>query len=120
MKNFIQPGETMTFTAPAGGVVSGKGYKIGQLFVVAAHSANAGAKFEGQVVGVFDLPKAASQAWTEGALVYWDDTEGECTTTATGNLLIGVAATAVSNDAGNVIGRVRLNGIGRASEASGS
>ena len=119
MKNYVQPGDVMTFTAPAGGVESGRGYKIGQLFVVAAHSADAGAKFEGQVTGVFDLPKVASQAWTEGALVYWDDTKGECTTTATGNLLIGVAAAAVSSDAGSVIGRVRLNGIGRASEASG-
>jgi hypothetical protein len=38
-----------------------------------------------------------------GALVYWDDTNKRCTTVATANLLIGVAAAAVAGGAGNTI-----------------
>ncbi|KKL79884.1 hypothetical protein LCGC14_2010330, partial [marine sediment metagenome] len=34
-KNFIQPGDTLTVTAPAGGVVSGGAVEIGKLFGVA-------------------------------------------------------------------------------------
>ena len=55
---------------------------------------------------MFELTKIGAQAWTVGALVYWDDTNKRCTTVATANLLIGVAAAAV---AGNTTGRVRLN-----------
>jgi predicted RecA/RadA family phage recombinase len=63
------------------------------------------------------LTKAGSQAWTVGALVYWDDTNKRCTTVATGNLLIGAAIAAVDNAAGSTTGRVRLNGVARANEA---
>jgi predicted RecA/RadA family phage recombinase len=109
MQNFIQPGDTMNFTAPAGGVVSGNGYKVGQLFVVATRDVAAGSRFQGATGGVFDLPKAGG-AWTEGALVYWDDTAKNCTLTSTSNLLIGCAAEATSS----TTGRVRLNGHARA------
>lgn len=114
MKNFIKPGECMTFTAPSGGVTSGKGYKIGQLFVVACADAAQATPFEGCTCGVFTLDKADSQAWTEGALIYWDNSAKVCTTTSTSNLLIGVAAAAVASTGGLVTGTVRLNGAGRA------
>ena len=115
MRNFVQPGHVVMFTAPTGGVSSGDGVQIGQLFVVAANDASANQPFEGQVVGVFRLPKANGQAWTEGALVFWDDSTGEVTTTAIGNLLIGCAAAVAAADA--TVGIVRLNGSARANEA---
>lgn len=110
MRNYIQPGNTLTLTAPVGGVTAGSAYKIGQILVVAACDAAAGEEFEGQTCGVFDLPKNTAQALTEGALVYWDTTPGELTTTAAGNLLVGVAVAAAL--AADTTGRVRLNGIG--------
>jgi predicted RecA/RadA family phage recombinase len=61
-------------------------------------------------VGIFDLKKVASQAWSAGDKVYWDNTNKEATKTATANTLIGVAIEAVAGGAGDVIGRVRLNG----------
>ena len=61
------------------------------------------------LVGVFDITKVGSQAWTVGAKVYWDDTNKRCTTVATDNTLIGVAVEAVASGAGDTIGRVRLN-----------
>lgn len=106
MNNYKQPGEILTLTAPGGGVVAGGGYQIGQLFVVAVTDAAAADPFEGQVVGVFTLPKTSAQAWTEGALIYWDGSE--CTTVSTSNLLIGCAAAAAANP--SATGVVRLNG----------
>jgi len=35
MKNFVQPGESVEFTAPVGGVTAGVGVQIGQLLVIA-------------------------------------------------------------------------------------
>ena len=64
---------------------------------------------DGALVGVFDITKVGSQAWTVGAKIYWDDTNKRCTTVATDNTLIGVAVEAVASGASDTIGRVRLN-----------
>ena len=108
MENYKQPGATVTLTAPAA-ITSGLGYKIGQLFVVATNDADSGDEFEGRVVGVVELVKETGTAWTEGLLLYWDDTAKDVTTTSAGNLLIGCAAAAATS--GAAVGEVRLNGI---------
>jgi predicted RecA/RadA family phage recombinase len=59
---------------------------------------------------VFDLKKVASQAWTAGDKIYWDNTNKEVTKTATSNTLIGVAVVAVAGGASDTLGQVRLNG----------
>jgi predicted RecA/RadA family phage recombinase len=109
MKNYVQPGNTITLTAPYE-VVSGDGLLVGSIFGVAAGDAESGATVEAALTGVFDLKKVASQAWAAGDKVYWDNTNKEATKTATGNTLIGVATEAVAGGADDVIGRVRLNG----------
>lgn len=109
MKNYVQPGGTLTLTAPYA-VTSGNGLLVGSIFGVAAGDAASGATVEAALTGVFDLTKIGSQAWTVGAKVYWDDTNKRCTTVATDNTLIGVAVEAVASGAGDTIGRVRLNG----------
>ena len=109
MKNYVQPGATLTLTAPYA-VPSGDGLLVGSIFGVAAGDAASGATVEIALTGVFDLTKIGSQAWTVGAKVYWDDTNKRCTTVATDNTLIGVAVEAVAGGAGDTIGRVRLNG----------
>jgi predicted RecA/RadA family phage recombinase len=90
-------------TAPAGGVLSGGGYKIGDLFGVSAVTAAAGAPFELAVAGVYTLPKAAG-AIGEGAKVYWSAANANVTTTASGNTLIGhaVGAYAESDTAADI------------------
>lgn len=108
MNNYLQPGITVTLTAPAGGVTSGNGYQIGQIFVVAANDADAADPFEGVTAGVFTLPKETGTAWSEGDPLYWDDGDDEVSKTATGNLLIGTAMAAALS--GDTTGRVRLNG----------
>jgi len=108
MKNFVQPGNTLTLTAPYA-VASGDGLLVGSLFGVAAGTAALGETIETALVGVFDLKKVASQAWSAGDKIYWDNTAKETTKTATANTLIGVAVEAVAGGAGDTIGRVRLN-----------
>lgn len=111
--NHIRPGATLTFTAPAGGVVSGNLYIINNTACVALTSAAEGVAFEGAIEGVFQLPKAPSQAWLEGARIMWDNTANKraSNATTTGFFPIGVAAGAVGSGAGEVLGTVRLNGV---------
>jgi len=108
-RNFIQPGEILTLTAPYIRT-AGQGAQIGSIFGVALSDVAEGASGEFRTTGVFELTKIESQAWTVGQKVYWDNTEKECTTVATAGMLIGVAAEVVADGAGDVIGAVRLNG----------
>jgi predicted RecA/RadA family phage recombinase len=107
MKNYIQPGDHVTLTAPYD-VASGDGMLVGTLFAVAALTAVSGAEVEAKMKGVFELKKTSAQAWTQGAAIYWDNTAKECTTTTTSNTLIGKALVAAANP--SATGIVRLNG----------
>lgn len=118
MNNYVKPGDVMTLTAPTGGVVTGLGYQIGKLFVVACGTAAEAAEFEGQVTGVCDLVKTTSQAWTEGQALYWDDSAKKVTSTAGANLHIGVAARV--EESADAVGRVRLNGTSDVSSGAGN
>lgn len=106
MKNYIQPGNTLTLTAPAN-VTGGQIVTVGNIVGVAAGDAASGADFDLVTVGVFDLPKVGAQAITVGATVYVDD-DGLVTTTATDNVKLGVAVTAAANPSPSV--NVRLSG----------
>lgn len=101
----------MTFTAPSGGVVSGAPVLIGALLVVPLATVAEASKFAGETTGVFTVVKPGSQAWTEGAVLYWDNTAKKVTTVATDNYRCGVAAEAVGSGAGLTTGKVRLDGI---------
>lgn len=107
MKNFIQEGKTITLAAPYT-VSSGGGLLVGSIFGVASNDAATGADVETVTEGVFSLAKTSAQAWTVGALIYWDDTNKVATNVSTSNKLIGVAVAAASNPSST--GLVRLNG----------
>jgi predicted RecA/RadA family phage recombinase len=109
MKSYIQPGHAITLAAPYD-VASGDGLLVGAIFGVATHDALSGAEIEAQLTGVVEIAKTASQAWTIGAKVYWDNTAKRATTVASGNTLIGVAVLAVGAGAEETVGGVRLNG----------
>lgn len=107
MRNFVQDGDTLSLTAPYD-VASGAGAKIGGLFGVAVADVDSGNTGQFKMSGVFDLKKTSAQAWASvGTLIYWDDTNKECTTTASTNLCIGVNVAAAANP--SATGRVRLN-----------
>jgi predicted RecA/RadA family phage recombinase len=109
MKTYIQPGHAIALAAPYA-VGSGDGLLVGAIFGVASHDAASGAEVETQLTGILDLAKTASQAWTAGAKVYWDNSAKRVTNVASGNTLVGVAVLAVGGGADDGIGRVRLNG----------
>ena len=115
-KNKIQDGKIITCTAPVGGVMSGVPCKIGQLLVIPVTSAAEGEEFEGDTEGVYDCPKATGAAWSDGALLYWNDSNKNFQTTgAAGTRLAGSAhGDAASGDA---TGAVRLTGVPAADEA---
>ena len=109
MKNFIQPGVTVTVTAPRT-VVAGEIVVVGLLAGVAVHDAASGAPVEITTEGVFTVAKTEAQAWaTVGLAIYAIPGTGVATTAVTaGNVLIGTnMATALNPSATGV---VRLNG----------
>lgn len=117
MDTFISPGDSIRFTAPASGVVTGTPIQIGQVVVVPAVTAATTVQFDGMVRGVFKVPKVGSQAWTEGAIVYWDSGNSRFTTVGPGNLRAGFAVLGPgglampSSGAAETTGYVFLNGI---------
>ena len=106
MTNFVKSGDNLTLTAPYN-VLSGGGFKVGNVFSVAAFDALQGAEVEGDVEGVFDLPKDGS-TFVQGDLAYWDDAAKKVTSTVGGNLLIG----GVEVDAATGAATVRVNLFG--------
>jgi predicted RecA/RadA family phage recombinase len=119
MRTFVQHGDILDLTVPAGGVQSGVAVKIGAFLVVpqctvtAAEVTAAGAgvrKFAGKLSGVFELPKINAQAWAEGDLIYFNTTSGNMTNvSAAGVFLVGAASEAAANP--STVGRVRLNAV---------
>jgi predicted RecA/RadA family phage recombinase len=105
MKNFVQKGATIDLVAPAA-VASGAGALVGAVFGVAVYDIASGATGSFRIAGVLDLAKAAG-AVTQGALMYWDNTAKNVTTTSSANTKIGVATQAQAS--GDATCRVRLN-----------
>ncbi len=93
MKTFIQPGDSLTVSAPYA-VTSGQGVLIGALFGIAAYDAAISTTVEIQTEGVFDITKEPALAISAGARVFWDNTNRRITTTATGNYQVGIATLA--------------------------
>jgi len=113
MKNYSEPGEIIALTAPGGGVTKGVPVLIGSLVVVPTVTAAATVAFSALVCGIVSYTKTGSQAWTEGAKIYFDASPAEFTTTSSGNTLCGVAVVAVGSGAGETTGVVRLDGVAR-------
>ncbi len=126
MKTFEKEGVIQTLTTPAGGVVSGQAYQIGQTLAIATKTVTAAevtagqTTFEGLIRGnVETAQKVGSQAWTDGCLVYWDDAASKFTTVAPDNLLVGRAVLpAVGSGASETTGHLYLDGAARANETS--
>jgi predicted RecA/RadA family phage recombinase len=110
MKNFIQPGDTITLTAPYA-VTAGAPFLVGSIFAIATAAAESGAAVEGLVTGVVEIAKTSAQAWaTVGLLIYFDAATKLLTTAAAAgaNKLVGVNVATAGNP--SATGTVRLNG----------
>lgn len=107
MKNFVQCGDALDLVAPYA-VSSGGGFKVGSIVAIAAADAENGADVVGLTEGVYTVAKVSAQAWTVGALIYWDNSAKNFTTTSASNTLAGVATEAAANPSST--GVIRLNG----------
>lgn len=99
--NYVQRGDVVTVTSPSGGVTTGEGVLIGDLFGVATATVAEGGSLDLARIGVHSLPANSGDTFTEGAAVYWDATAGECVDTAGTDKEIGIALGAA--DANDVL-----------------
>lgn len=109
MQNYIQNGHVITVTTPAGGILSGEGLIVGNIFGIAAYSAAEGEPLELAITGVFKLPKATAAVLTVGAPVAWDNTAKNINVPGAGRFPVGVATEAAGNGITSVA--VRLDGV---------
>ncbi len=109
MRNYVQKGDVIGITAPAGGVLSCQGILIGNLFGVATTDAAAGHTVELATRGVYNLPKAANVALAAGDRVSWDAINGQIVAPASGMAPVGIVILAAAN--GTTSARVRLDGV---------
>lgn len=94
--NYIQDGKTLNYTASGADISSGDFVLVGVLGGIAQTDIADGKTGAVCVAGVFSVPKA-SGAISQGAKLYWNATNGNLTTTATGNTIVGVAARAAAS-----------------------
>ena len=108
MKNYIQPGDTLTIPAPAA-VLSSEPVIAGDIRGIACGDAASGAPVDVKCSGVFTLPKVAANAFPLGSKVYWAAATKLATSTASGNTLLGVAVAEAAASTATV--NVRLSGF---------
>jgi predicted RecA/RadA family phage recombinase len=96
MRNHVQPGRTLTLTAPYA-VASGDGLLVGSIFGVASGAAAIGNPVEAATEGVYELAKVSAQAWTAGAAIHWDDAARKATSVSAGHSFIGYAVEPAAN-----------------------
>jgi predicted RecA/RadA family phage recombinase len=106
MKAYVQPGKSLTVTAPAGGVLSGQGILIGTLFGIAQYDAVEGAELEILTEGVVEIPKTSALQIDVGDRLFWDATNKVVNKTATAQVCVGVAVSAAANPSASV--RIKL------------
>lgn len=110
MKYHIQKGDIITVLAPAGGIASGEGLVVGNIFGIAAYSAAVGDPLELVTTGVLSTSEShrrrADSRRTRGVGQHGQ----EHNVPGTGLFPVGIATEAVG--AGSTSVAVRLDGIG--------
>jgi predicted RecA/RadA family phage recombinase len=92
----LKSGGVFTFTAPRA-LTSGDPVLIGFLFGITQETvANGATNGEAVRIGVHTLPKKSGDTFTQGAKMYWDDTNHYITSAAASgaNLLVALCETA--------------------------
>ncbi len=102
MKNYIQPGETLSL-APGADVASGVGYLFGtSLFGVAKNDVANGVTGEFQTEGVIEIAKTSALAISVGDRLYWDATNKCVNKTAAAQQCVGIAVELAANPSATV------------------
>ncbi len=106
MTTFVQQGAAVDYT-PTADTTAGTVIVQGELVGITKHDIKALALGAISVEGVFDIAKDPTATITAGAKVYWDATNSQAVTTATGNKLLGKAVSDAAATTTTV--RVRLS-----------
>lgn len=99
MASYVQ-GDCLIDYTPSSAVAAGDVVVLADLVCVANRPIAANALGAVSIDGVHSMPKAAAasgKAISQGAVVYWDATAGNITTTATDNKRAGKAAAAAAS-----------------------
>lgn len=104
--NYVQEAKALNYTPSGADVASGDFILIGALGAIAKTNIADGKTGAVHVCGVFSVPKA-SGAVTQGAKLYWNSTNSNLTTTASGNTFVGIAAEAAASGDASV--KILLN-----------
>jgi len=99
---FVQKGDVVTLIAPTGGVTSGVGVLIGQLFSIATATVAQTLEFEGAVTGVHEIAKTSALAISTGDVLYWDDTNKVVNKTSSAQKEVGWAVSDAANPSSTV------------------
>lgn len=98
MNNFVAEGKTIKYANTGSAISSGDvvvlGAGIGVAVTDIAATTGVGSVL---VEGVVEIAKVSGTAFTQGAKLYWDSGNSELTTTAQGNLAVGVAYEAAAS-----------------------
>jgi predicted RecA/RadA family phage recombinase len=105
MRNYVSSGNSAALAMPYDRT-SGQGVQVGTLFGVCQGDALTGVSQTVVFRGIFDLTKEPALVISQGARVFWDNTNRRVTTTATSNVCIGHCITAAAGADATV--RVRL------------
>jgi len=95
MASYVQ-GDCLIDYTPSAAVAAGDVVVLNDLVTVAPRAIAANSLGAVAIEGVFSMPKA-SGAIGQGALVYWDATNSNVTTTSSGNKRAGKAAAAAAS-----------------------
>ena len=109
MQNLNRNGHIIKVTAPAGGIASGEGLIVGNIFGIAAYTSPEGDSVELGTTGVYQLPKASAAVLTVGARVAWDNTAKNINVPGTGRFPVGIVTEAAGSGTTSVA--VRLDGV---------
>lgn len=107
-QNYVQEGDVLNYTNASGStIVSGTAILIGTWLGVALADIANGATGSVAIEGVFTVPKLSTDVVTQGAVLYWDNTNKRLTTTVGSNTQVGHAFAAAGNGATTV--QIKLN-----------
>lgn len=101
---YVMSGEVVDYVAGSA-ISSGQVVLMGMRIGVALAAIASGASGAVRVKGIFTIAKLSTDVVTQGALLYWDNTNFRLTLTSAGNTLAGYATKA----AGNGVTTVEIN-----------
>lgn len=108
MKNYVQPGDRMEYSNSGSAISSGSIVVIGERIGVAVVDIPAtSGKGSVDLEGVFNLPKATGESWSQGDPLFYDSSANKLTKTATANKPAGYAFTAAGSS--DTLGDCKLN-----------